>query len=472
VLALETKAVELRGDMATSQIIDVSPAEERDWWTEYKRPGAVDQVVRSLEEAIDHINKFGSAPYRCHHHQCDRRPLHGPVDSSFVMWNCSTRFADGYRYGLGAEVGSPPARRLPGPVGLEGLTIYKYRLSGEAPDSLDYVGENAKKFTTGSCQRDLNPKRIVVKIGTNTICSRGRNLDHEYLDGIASAIGAGQERDPIDNGDVGPSAPALGTGADGRKKDLAMKQACAAVGQAALMMAWRDAFRKYGKCVGQVLLTYGAFSERARYLNLKKTMDELFRLDAIPIVNENDVIATDEIAVGFGDNDKLSALVASKMDADLLILLTDVDGLFDRNPDADKDAKLIGLVDEITKDIERMAGSKKDDRSVGGMRTKIGAAKIAMASGCNMVIANGRLDNVIVRVVRGEDIGTLFTAKAHYSNKERWILFAGPRGKILVDEGAEKALRVGKSPSPAAWSGSEGKFRGRCGGAWATMRRA
>ena len=309
--------------------------------------------------------------------------------------------------------------------------------------------------------RDLKPKRIVVKIGTNTICKKDGTLDHKYLDGIARQIveldKKGIQSIVVTSGAIGSGSSELGL--DGKNKDLAMKQACAAVGQAALMMAWRNAFRKYGKCVGQVLLTYGAFSQRARYLNLKKAMDELFRLDAVPIVNENDVIATDEIAEGFGDNDKLSALVASKMDADLLILLTDVDGLFDRNPEADKDAKLISLVDEITKDIERIAGSKRDERSVGGMRAKIGAAKVAMASGCNMVIANGKLDNVIARIVRGEEIGTLFTAKAHYTNKERWILFAGPRGKILVDEGAEKALRAGKSLLPCGVVGVEGKFK-------------
>ena len=206
-------------------------------------------------------------------------------------------------------------------------------------------------------------------------------------------------------------------------------------------------------------MTYGAFSDRKRYLNLRASIDELFRLGAIPVVNENDVISTDEIDEIFGDNDKLSALVASKIDADLLILLTDVEGLYDRNPDADPDAKLISTVDEITKDIERIAGTHRNERSVGGMKTKINAAKISMESGCNMVIANGRAKDIIVRVVEGEDIGTLFSSKAKYSNKERWILFACPRGKINVDAGAQKALRGGASLLPCGIISIEGDFR-------------
>ena len=315
--------------------------------------------------------------------------------------------------------------------------------------------------------RDLNPKRIVVKIGTNTICKEDGTVDHDYLDGIARQIveldKKGIQTIMVTSGAIGSGSSELGL--DGKNKDLAMKQACAAVGQATLMMAWRDAFRKYGKCVGQVLLTYGAFSERARYLNLKKAMDELFRLDAIPIVNENDVIATDEIAEGFGDNDKLSALVASKMDADLLILLTDVDGLFDRNPDADKDAKLISMVDEITKDIERIAGSKKDERSVGGMRTKIGAAKVAMASGCNMVIANGKLDNVIIASGRGRgDRDALHRQGALYQQ--------GALDPLRRAEGQDHGGRRGGEGAPrrqvsaALWrSRGRGQVQGGRGGA-------
>ncbi len=309
--------------------------------------------------------------------------------------------------------------------------------------------------------RDLNAKRIVVKIGTNTICKGDGTVDQTYIDEVARQVVELEKRGiqsiVVTSGAIGSGSSELRL--DGKNKDVAMKQVCAAVGQGILMMAWRDAFRRYDKSVGQVLLTYGAFSDRARYLDLRKALDEMFRLGVVPVVNENDVISTDEIDEIFGDNDKLSALVASKMDADLLILLTDVDGLYDRNPEGDKDAHLIPTVDEVTKDIENIAGNRKNERSTGGMRTKINAAKIAMQSGCNMIIANGRTENVILRVATGEELGTLFTARSHYTNRERWILFACPRGKITVDEGAEKALRSGRSLLPCGIVSVEGKFK-------------
>jgi glutamate 5-kinase len=309
--------------------------------------------------------------------------------------------------------------------------------------------------------RAIDAKRIVVKIGTNIICKSDGTVDQKYIEDVARQIVELDKRRIqtiiVTSGAIGTGSAELGL--DGKQKSLAQKQACAAVGQPAVMLAYHEAFKKYGKSVGQVLLTYGAFSDRKRYLDLRRTMEELFSLGVVPIVNENDVISTDEIEESFGDNDKLSALVASKIDADLLLMLTDVDGLYDRNPAFDKDAKLISEVDEITKDIERMAGSRKNERSVGGMKTKIAAAKIAVQSGCSMIIANGRLQDVILRAVSGEEIGTLFTPRKKYSNKERWILFGSPRGKIFVDSGAEKALREGKSLLPWGIEGIEGKFK-------------
>jgi glutamate 5-kinase len=309
--------------------------------------------------------------------------------------------------------------------------------------------------------RELSAKRVVVKIGTNTICRVDGTIDQSYLEGVAKQVmdlsARGIETIIVTSGAIGSGTTELGL--ERRPQDMAAKQACAAVGQATLMMAWRDAFRKYGKCIGQVLLTYGAFSDRIRYLNLKNAMDEMIKLGVVPIVNENDVIATDEIEEIFGDNDKLSALVASKIDADLVLLLTDVDGLYDRNPEVDPDARLIRTVDEITKDIERIAGKNISDRAVGGMRTKISAAKVAMQSGINLVIANGRTKDVILRVVKGEDLGTLFTAQVKYNNKQRWILFAAPKGKLNVDSGAERAIKNGKSLLPCGVTSFEGKFK-------------
>lgn len=309
--------------------------------------------------------------------------------------------------------------------------------------------------------RDLHPRRVVVKVGTNTLCRSDGTLDTDYIEDLARQIMAldakGIETILVTSGAIGSGSSELGL--DNVQKSIAMKQACAAVGQAILMMAYRDTFKRHGRSVGQVLLTYGAFSDRIRYLNLKKAVDEMFALKVIPIVNENDVIATDEIAEIFGDNDKLSALVASKMDADLLILLTDVDGLYDRNPTADADARLIPTVDEITKEIEQIAGGRKNERSTGGMRTKINAAKISMESGCNMVIANGQEKDVILRVASGEELGTLFTARQVYSNKQRWIMFASPKGKLVIDDGAEKAVRAGRSLLSCGITSVEGNFR-------------
>lgn len=309
--------------------------------------------------------------------------------------------------------------------------------------------------------RSLNPKRVVIKIGTNTICRQDGTVDHDYIADIARQVveleSKGIQSIIVTSGAIASGSTELNL--NGKNKDIAMKQACAAVGQAILMLAYRTAFAKYAKPVGQILVTYGAFSDRKRYLNLRKTIEELFKLGVVPIVNENDVIATDEIDEVFGDNDKLSALVAANMDADLLILLTDVDGLYDRNPNFDPDARLLTVVDEITKDIERIAGDKRSERSVGGMRTKIAAAKIAMQSGCNMIIANGRLENVVLRVVEGEEIGTLFTATPKYTIKERWILFACPRGKLVIDQGAEKAVKEGKSLLLCGVQSVEGNFK-------------
>lgn len=309
--------------------------------------------------------------------------------------------------------------------------------------------------------RKLSPRRIVVKIGTNTLCGEDGTLDLEYVSDIVRQIAELESRGIrcmiVTSGAIGSGCSELDL--DGRQTSIAEKQACAAVGQTQVMLSYREALGKHGKSVGQVLLTYGAFSDRKRYLNLRKTIDMLFEMGVIPVINENDVISTDEIEESFGDNDKLSALVASKMDADLLMMLTDVDGLYDRNPAVDTNAKLLSTIDEITKDIERIAGVRKNRRAVGGMKTKITAAKIAMQSGCHMVIANGRLKNVILRIVDGEEIGTLFTPTKKYSNKERWILFASPRGEILVDAGAEKALRAGKSLLPLGVEGVQGRFK-------------
>ncbi|MHC4569524.1 MAG: glutamate 5-kinase, partial [Planctomycetota bacterium] len=182
------------------------------------------------------------------------------------------------------------------------------------------------------------------------------------------------------------------------------------------------------------------------------------KLSVVPILNENDSVSTDEIGTAFGDNDRLSALVASKIDADLLIMLSDIDALYDKNPRKSADARPIPTVFEITDDIVRNAGGKGSAHSTGGMRTKIEAAKIASNAGCRIVLADGRLKNVVGRIIAGQEIGTIFMPKRKLSNRARWILNSSPAGTILIDAGAMRAVRNRKSLLPSGVTGVEGTF--------------
>ena len=293
--------------------------------------------------------------------------------------------------------------------------------------------------------RPICPKRIVVKIGTNTLCGQNGKIDQCYLDSVADQIASLREKGTqcliVSSGAVGSGSTELGN--EGKMKSPCSRQVCASVGQGIIISAWREAFKRHGLIAGQVLLTYVAFSDEVSYINLKNTINEMFSSGIVPIVNENDVIVAEQDKEIFGNNDRLSALVASKVDADMLVLLTDVDGLFDRDPRKDADAKLITTVEKITRDIERMAGSSRNERAIGGMKAKIDAAKISVRSGCDMIVANGRTENIILRLAQGEELGTMFKAVSRYNKKERWIMFAYPLGKLVVDKESEKALRSG-----------------------------
>jgi glutamate 5-kinase len=243
-----------------------------------------------------------------------------------------------------------------------------------------------------------------------------------------------------------------------RVQDIKMRQACAAIGQPLLMAEYRKSFLRYGVTVAQVLLTTEVLNNRKTYLNLRNSIETLLRLGIVPILNENDSVSTDEIASTFGDNDKLSALVASKIDADLLIMLTDIDALYDKNPRQFPDAKPITTVFEITPDIVRSAGEKGSKFGTGGMKTKIEAAKIAANAGCRMVLANGRAKNVISRIIVGELIGTIFMPKRKLSNRARWILNSAAAGVINIDYGAMAAIRNRKSLLPSGVTSVEGTF--------------
>jgi glutamate 5-kinase len=304
-------------------------------------------------------------------------------------------------------------------------------------------------------------KRIVVKIGTSTLTRNG-SIDVDYIKETASdvskIINQGDKVIIVTSGAIGLGAMKIGL--KQKPRDIILKQGLAAIGQGILMNEYQKAFEKHGLNVAQVLLTYDVISERKTYLNLKNSLELLLKMNVVPVINENDVVSIDEIGTKFGDNDLLSALVASKMDADLLIILSDIDGLYTDNPKNNKAAKLIPVVREISSEIEKAAGKSGSSFSSGGMESKIKAAKIATEAGCAMVIANGRSKNIISRVANGEKIGTLFLAKAKLAGKDRWILNAKPKGKILINECAEKVLKEGKSSLlPIGITGVEGNFK-------------
>jgi len=302
-------------------------------------------------------------------------------------------------------------------------------------------------------------KRVVIKIGTNTLAKNG-GIDTAYFSGVAEQVrelvGAGRHVVIVTSGAIGMGAGQLHL--TEKPREMKMRQACAAIGQPLLMQEYRKAFAQHGVQVAQVLLTGDVLTNRKTYLNLRNAIETLLELGVVPILNENDSISTAEIGTAFGDNDRLSALVASKIDADLLIMLTDIDALYDKNPQKHKDAKPIPAVFEITEAIVRNAGGAGSRHSTGGMKTKIEAAKIAANAGCRIVLANGREKNIIRRIMAGEPLGTIFMPKRKLSNRARWILNSQSAGVIRIDDGALKALRNHKSLLPSGVTGVEGTF--------------
>lgn len=297
-------------------------------------------------------------------------------------------------------------------------------------------------------------RRIVVKVGSNVVIrgdgSPALSRLFALMETLCACRKAGVEVLLVSSGAVGLGLQALGL----RRKpaELDFKQACAAVGQGRLMALYQEGFSRLGVEAAQVLLTEEDFANRRRYLNLRATLERLLALGAIPVINENDTVSTVELEAQdperpwskpvFGDNDKLSALVASKMDADLLVILSDVDGLYTANPQSDPRATLIAEVPAITPAIEALA-SGAGSRGRGGMATKLAAARIATGSGAWTVIAGGAVPAVLERVLAGEAIGTLFHAGPRLKGKRRWIAFASsPRGRVTVNAGACEAIRV------------------------------
>jgi glutamate 5-kinase len=302
-------------------------------------------------------------------------------------------------------------------------------------------------------------KRIVVKIGTKTL-SKNQGVDSEYMQQLAGQMAKllddGKQVMIITSGAVGMGAGALKL--DGPVTEVKVKQACAAIGQPLLMQEYRQAFSAYDVQVAQVLLTAEVLSNRKTYLNLRNSVETLLKLGVVPILNENDSVSTDEIDNAFGDNDTLSALLASKIDADLLVMLSDIDSLYDKDPRKHDEAKAVSVVHEITDEIEQSAGASGSTHATGGMKTKIEAAKIAANAGCRIVLATGRTEDIITKIIAGDDVGTVFLPKRKLSNRIRWIMHCNTVGTIKVDPGAIKAIRGHKSLLPSGIIEVEGVF--------------
>jgi glutamate 5-kinase len=305
-------------------------------------------------------------------------------------------------------------------------------------------------------------RRIVVKVGSALITAPGQGLSSDLIAQLADDLAAAA-RDHRELALVTSGAIAAGTarlGLSPRPRTIPEKQAAAAVGQSALMWHYEQAFQRHGLRVGQVLLTGQDVADRGRYLNARNTLLALLALGVLPVVNENDTVAVEEIKVG--DNDNLAALVAHLIDADLLVLLTDVDGLYSADPRRDPQAKRLDTVAGVTEDIQRLVFDETARISVGGMGTKLEAAQKAGASGIPMVIASGREPGTLQRVLAGEAVGTFFQPRVdRLASRKRWIAFAAPpQGRLLVDAGAKKALtEKGRSLLPSGVVGVEGEFQ-------------
>lgn len=302
-------------------------------------------------------------------------------------------------------------------------------------------------------------KRIVIKIGTNTLSKNGA-VDSAYIRRVSKEIAAllSKKREVviITSGAIGMGAGLLNIA--GRVQGIKMRQACAAIGQPLLMTEYRKALARYDINVAQVLLTAEVLNNRKTYLNLKNSIETLLKLGVVPVLNENDSVSTAEIGSAFGDNDTLGALVASKIDADLLIMLSDIDALYEKDPRQFKNARPISTVYEITAQLEKNAGKKGSKHSVGGMKSKIVAAKIASNAGCRIVLANGRSKDVITKIIAGENIGTVFMPKRKLGNRVRWILNSSAKGTIKLDGGAVEAIGKNKSLLPSGIISVTGNF--------------
>ncbi len=300
---------------------------------------------------------------------------------------------------------------------------------------------------------------MVVKFGTGVLTDSRKQLDPVQMEQLVGQVAAqqkaGREIVVVSSGAVGAGMGVLGY--EKRPAQLAELQACAAVGQSRLMATYEKLFSQFGLHVAQVLLTHDDLEHHERHLNARHTLVTLLQRGVVPIINENDAVSFTELR--FGDNDQLSALVASLLPADLLIILTTVDGVIENFGKANP--KTISRIEQIGDEIEKMAGGTDSATSVGGMASKIQAAKIVMRAGIPLVIASGKKKTVLARVLEGAEEGTIFIPQpTRLKGRKRWIaFFHHPKGALFVDEGAKKALREGgKSLLPPGIARCEGEF--------------
>lgn len=291
--------------------------------------------------------------------------------------------------------------------------------------------------------------RIVVKLGTNLLTSGTGRLDQDIMASLAGQVAQLYQQKLeiilVSSGAIAAGRQKLRLAKE--RKDIPFKQVLASIGQISLMNSYEQLFARYDITVAQALLTKEDILDRAGYLNARNTLLALLDLGVIPIINENDVVAIDEIKEAkFGDNDNLSAMVANLVDADLLMLLCDVAGLCSADPHLDPHAELIPKVEQIDAYIEHLAGGILSPQGTGGMATKVEAAKLATNSGVAVIIANGRQTQIIPRLVQGESIGTLFPPiTTKLESRKRWMISGlASRGRVVIDAGAATALRKGK----------------------------
>ena len=304
-------------------------------------------------------------------------------------------------------------------------------------------------------------RRLVIKIGSNILTSENNGLDLERIASLADDISrvkdAGHEVVIVSSGAVAAGMKKLDL--KEKPRDIILKQASAAVGQSTLMWAYEKCFSTHGKKVAQILLTRDDFSDRKRYINSRNTLITLLSYGVIPIINENDTVATDEIR--FGDNDHLASLVAALIDAERFIILSDVEGLFSDDPRKNQKAALIEVVDQITPELEKKAGGTGSAVGTGGMFSKLLAAKRAMHHGVTVNIINGRTKGIISSLLSGTLHGTEFRPQVtRLSSKKGWIAYAcRTKGSITIDDGAARALlQGGKSLLPSGITSLSGNF--------------